>query len=116
MNLYCIFLRIDCAALELPNKSMMNQTSRRFEISTTAFHSNNGHIELFIVHNTSMNGQYMDEDFPLDIDLVLFPLVNGAIYLKAAKGNKVIVPLGHNLQISHKSHKQLETAVFYGDC
>ena len=56
----------------------------------------------------------MDEDFPPDVDQVLFPMVSGAIYLKCVKANKDVAPLGHDLPISHKCHKQLQrTALYY---
>ena len=45
----------------------------------------------------------MDEDFPLDVDQLLFHLVSRAIYPECANANKVIALLGHNLQISHTS-------------
>jgi len=48
-------------------------------------------------------GSIMNKDFPSDINQVLFPLINMAIYLKCKKANKVIALLGHNLQISHTS-------------
>jgi len=85
------------------------RTSRRFEIQTTASHSNNWHKEA--IHSTQHFCEwavYMDEDLPLGVDQVLFPLVNGAIYLKCVKPNKVIAQPSRNVQIFHKCHNQLQ--------